>query len=237
MSQGILSSITDPLLGKPGALDAAQQQTRDNRPNQTTPFGFSNWTQGPDGSWNQNLGFAPGMQGLFDTLQGQAGAGLAGGIGTGDDAFNQAFGASWANAQQNLLPQLQDHYDQGRSSLINSGAELGSEIYGTGMQGLDRNFNAGLTDAWQGAMQAGQGAQNLTYQQNKDAYAVPFSLMGQMNNWLQMPLFQGASGYAGAAGSDYQDQIANYSDLMGALKGGAGKIPFNFGAGTPPPVP
>ena len=182
MSAGLLSGITDPILGKPDALGAAKEQTLANRPNQTTPFGFSNWTQGADGSWNQNVGFDPKMQGLFDTLQGQAGAGLAKGIGTGDDAFNQAFGASWNNAQQNLLPQLQGHFDKGRSSLINSGAEQGSEIYGQGMQGLDQNYNAGLAGAWGQAMNAGQGAQALTYQQNKDAYTTPFSLMGEMGN-------------------------------------------------------
>lgn len=228
MSGGFLSNFTDPIVGKPDALGAAQQQTRDNRPNQTTPFAFSNWTQDPNGQWNQNVGFAPGMQGLFDTLQGQAGAGLAKGIGTGDDAFNQAFGASWANAQQNLIPQLQGQYDKGRSGLINSGAEVGSDIYGQGMQSLDQGFNAGMTGAWGQAMNAGLGAQNLTYQQNKDAYATPFSLMGQMGSWLKMPEFGQASGYADASYADNKAGFRNYADLGNGIQSLVKGTPFQF---------
>ena len=240
---GLFSPITDALFGappKPPDYQAlADKQMQASRPNQTTPFGFSKWGQDANGNWSQSTGFDPKMQGLFESLQGAASKGLANGIGTGQDAFNQSQGTALNNFNQNMLPQLQQHFDQGRSALINSGADVGSEIYDVGNQSLNRDFSGGLAQGWQAANQQGLNAQNMTYQQNKDAYTTPFSLMGQMQNMLQMPGFQTGGNYQQAGQQQFGAEMQNYNAQQEATTGllqGAGSIagamPFSFGGAS-----
>lgn len=241
---GIFSPVTDALFGAPPTAPdyqkLADKQMQASRPDQTTPFGFSKWTQDANGNWSQQTGFDPKMQDLFNSLQGAAAKGLAGGIGTGQDAFNQSQAAALNSFNQNMLPLLQQHFDAGRSALINSGADVGSEIYNVGNEGLNRNFSGGLAQGWQAANQQGLNAQGLTYQQNKDAYTTPFSLMGSMQNMLQMPQFQTGGNYQTAGqqqfGADMQNYQAQQAAQTGLLQGAgslASSIPFSFG-GSPP---
>jgi hypothetical protein len=245
-----MANVVDLLLGNsPAAPDfhaAANEQMRAGRPDQQTDFASSKWTQGPDGSWSQSNMLNPEMRGLLDQLRGAAGQGLANGIGTGDDAFQQAQAASWQNAQANLIPQLQSRYDQQRSALANQGADLGNRaLYGAATQDMNRDFDAGLAGAWGESMDKGLNAQNLTYQQNRDAYQIPFSLMGQMQGLTQMPGFQTAGNYQTAAGQQFNADQQRFQGQQAGLTGilqGAGDIagsyftggmvnPFSFGGG------
>lgn len=61
---------------------AVDAQNRANRPNQTTPWGNSNWTRNPDGTWSQSVTLDPQDQQALDSQQ-QLGADrsrLAGGM-------------------------------------------------------------------------------------------------------------------------------------------------------------
>jgi hypothetical protein len=242
---GALSALNDALFGAPPTAPdfqkLADQQMRAGRPDQSTPFGFSNWTQDANGNWTQSTGFSPQMQGLFDTAAGQAQQGLARGIGTGDDAFRQSFGAAWDNAQHNLLPQLQSHFDQGRSSLINSGA-VGAGL-NNGMQDLDQRYSAGLAGAWDTAMGAGRAGQAQTYAQNRDAYAAPFSLLGSMQNMMQMPSFQTAGNFQTAGQQQYNADLGAYNAQQQGITGllqGAGDVAaaaYGMPSGSPGGAP
>lgn len=52
-----------------GDLQMAREALKANRPNQTTPWGTSTWTQNPDGTWAQNISLDPVTQGALDNQQ------------------------------------------------------------------------------------------------------------------------------------------------------------------------
>lgn len=186
MGSGLLGTISGGLFGSAESPDyaaAADRQYWGVRPDQNNPFGSMSWEQGPDGHWTQNMSFSPEMQGIYASLIDQLRGNIGKGIGTGDDAFKKSFGSSWANAQANLLPQLQQNYDRGYSNLVNQGIDVGNKAaFGTAMQDLQGALNAGATGAWDAAMKQGLAGQSLTYAQNKDAYMAPFSALGQMRD-------------------------------------------------------
>jgi hypothetical protein len=61
----------------PNFQQLASQDTAVNRPNQNTPFGSTQWVQGPNGQWTQNVSLNPQDQARLDATRGQA-AGLLG---------------------------------------------------------------------------------------------------------------------------------------------------------------
>src|ERR1051325_6100685 len=95
-------------------------QTAANRPNQSTPFANEEWTQGPDGQWQRSLGFSGGLGAGAASLGNEAGAALGtsldpslfGGVGSGDDARNQAIGAAYGQATSRLDPQWAQRENQ-----------------------------------------------------------------------------------------------------------------------------
>lgn len=242
---GLLGGVQDFLFGSgPDFQGLADKQTRADRPNQSTPFGFSNWTEGPNGTWSQQTGFNGPLQGAFDGLAAQWGANAGQGYGNGWDAFQKAW-----DAEQGLLNPLWDQRQTAaRSQLLNTGADIGSPIYSAGM----RDFGDARSRADMQAIQGAFGAQGQMFNQNRQAWMDPLNALQGMQGLLQMPGVPGAADYVGAGQQEanwdkYQNQLmgdliqkggqAAITGMTGAPPMGGGSTPFSFNAGQNPLSP
>lgn len=172
-------------------------QTAANRPDQTTPFGYSNWTQNPDGSWTQNAGFGGQLGAASGLLQGQMMDAFGKPMLTGNQARDQAIQAAYGQATSRLDPQWAQREAGLRTQLINQGLDPTSEAFKTEMQ----NFNLGRNDAYSSAMNSaiGQGTQAgaALFDQNMAARNMPLQNLLAMQGFLNMPGFQGAGAARG----------------------------------------
>lgn len=214
----------------------ANQQTQANRPDQTTPFASSNWTQGPNGEWSQQVGFNPQLQGAADSLMTQWGQNAASGYGNGQDAFNQAFGASWGAAQNALNPIYDQRENALRSRLLNSGAELGGEIGQTSMGAFGDQRAKDYQNALYGAVGQGFAAQGQMFNQNRQAWLDPLNALGNMQGLLQMPNVPAAGNYQ-QAGSQQMLQNQYNNQQQADLFGGMGDLASQYASPTPAAQP
>lgn len=128
------------------ATNAAQ--TAANRPNQTNAFGAGvQWTQAPDGSWQQSQSFGNGGLGQFaQGAQAQLGQtqpfdlGQFGQVQDGSAAADEAY----TQATARLNPEWQQRETQMRSRLANQGLDPNSEA----ARGASRQFEQGRNDAY-----------------------------------------------------------------------------------------
>lgn len=190
---------------------ATGQQTAANRPNQASPFGFSNWTQGPDGSWNQSLGFNGPLGDASAGLNTQAAANMAspmdwsqfGALDDGSAAREQAINASFNAQASRLNPMFANREASMRTQLANQGLDPNSQA----ARGASSDLNASRNDAFSGAMNSaireGTQAQQATFNQNMMARqqqiaealrrrGQPMEEMAGLQRMLQMPGFMGA---------------------------------------------
>jgi hypothetical protein len=169
-----------------------QAQTQANRPNQFTPFNSSQWVQNPDGSWTQNTGLAPGLQGALFSLQGQAAQNAAQGFDNGSAARQQAIDAAYNQSTSRLDPRFNQAQEQLQTQLANQGLDPNSAAYRNAMQQFGQQRN----DAYQGAMNSaiGQGtaAQQATFGENLAAQMAPYQQMQALFGFGQAPSFMGA---------------------------------------------
>lgn len=166
-----------------------QAQTVANRPNQNTPFASSQWVQGPDGQWHQQTSFSGPMQGIVNSLQGQAAQAVNAPLDNGTAARDQAINATYNQMASRLNPQFQQQQSQLATQLANQGLAPGSAAY----RQAQAQFARGKNDAFQGAMnnavQQGLAAQNLTFNQNLAARRLPLQELAGMRGYLSMPSF------------------------------------------------
>lgn len=189
---------------------ATNTQTNANRPDQNTPFGFSNWTQGPNGQWSQNTGLNGGLGDAATGLQNQA-AGMAapmdwaqfGKLDDGSAARDQAINAAYGQATSRLNPQWAQAAQLNSSSLANSGLDPNSQA----ARGQNLQFAQAKNDAYGSAMNSaiaqGTAAQTATFGQNMMARqqaiaealrkrGQPMSELAALQGFTQMPGFMGA---------------------------------------------
>jgi hypothetical protein len=149
------------------------QQTRANRPNQSSPFATSTWTQGPDGQWNQSSQFSGPLAGLSQSLQEQA----AQAMGTplnfsglpqapdGSAAREQAINAAYGSATSRLDPAFQQREQDLQTRLLNQGLQPGSEAYNREMSRLGNERTDAYNQALSSAIGQGTAAGNALFQQ------------------------------------------------------------------------
>lgn len=191
-----------------GLLD---QQTRANRPNQSTPYASSEWAQGPDGQWSQRVGFNGPMKGLNESLQQQASDAMSKPfsldgltqITDGAAARDQAINAAYGQAESRLNPRFSRARDAERTRLLNQGLAEGSEAYNRAMSELGNQENDAYNQAQFSAIgqgtQAGQALFNQSMAQRQQGLAELLRQRGQamgelqgMQGMLQMPGFNSA---------------------------------------------
>lgn len=153
---------------------AVDQQTQANRPNQSNPFGFSNWTQGPDGQWTQQSGFNGPLGGAAGNLGGQAAANFGtpmdwsqfGQLDDGSAAREQAINASYGAARDRLDPQWAEREGKMTSGLANAGLDPNSAAFRNSQQQFGQQRTGAYDTAMRSAIQDGTRAQQATFQQN-----------------------------------------------------------------------
>lgn len=213
------------------ARDLTREQTQANRPNQSTPFGSSTWSQGPDGQWTQRVGFDPTLETAAQGFQNQIRDFSQQPLPTGDQARDQAINAAYGQASSRLDPQWSSRATALESQLANKGLTPGGEAYSA----AQRDFNLGRNDAYTSAMNSaiGQGtaAGNAIFQQGIQARQQPMQQLGQLQGLLGMPGFATAGSsqapnYLGALGQEYGGAMnaygidqANKNSLLGGLAG------------------
>jgi len=233
------------------AREQAQQTTAANRPDITTPFGTQTWEQTPGGGWTMQTGFGGPLAGAALQVGGQAAAALGQpldlsglpGLGTGEQARQQAIEAAYGQAASRLDPMWARREEALRTQLLGQGLDPTSEAY----RGAMGELGTQRTDAYQTALNAaiGQGTaagqalfgQNLTARQQALAEALrgraqPLEELAQLQGFLAMPGVQQTQGAqllpAGIAQSNadiarWQSQQQMLADTIGggAQAGGA----------------
>lgn len=187
------------------------EQTRANRPNQSTPFASSTWDIGPDGRPTQSVRLAGGMGQAADALQGQLAESLKvpldfsalPELGTGDSAREAASKAAYEQAASRLDPQWQQMEERNRTRLLNQGLSEGTEAYNKAMDRLaqqrtDAYNQANLssiregTAAGQALFQQNMAARNQAMQELLRARGQPLAELQALQGFTSMPGFQGA---------------------------------------------
>jgi hypothetical protein len=227
------------------------QQTQANRPNQQTPFGFSNWTQDAAGNWTQNTGLSGPLGGAAGNLNAQAAQNLLspmdwnqlGKLDDGSAARDQAINASYDAQAARLNPMFANREDAMRTELLNQGLDPNSQA----ARGARSDFSAARNDAFGGAMNSaireGTAAQQATFTQNLAARnqklmemlkrrGQPLDELNALQGFTQMPGFMGA-GQAQAtpymqamlaqSGFDMDKWLAQQK-MMGDMFGGLGEL-------------
>lgn len=172
-----------------GNIDLVDAQTQDNRPNQYTPWGSSEWTEDADGTWNQNVNLSDSQQTSLDQQMGIQGArsDLAGGmfdrvegefgglmdwdqfgeyqntVQGGEAARQQGIDNSYEQATSRLDPRWEQSNENMEAKLRNQGLNPGDEAYDNAMQTQGQSE----TDAYNQAMYSAIGIGGAEGQRNQ----------------------------------------------------------------------
>lgn len=207
----------------PDFMALAEKQAVGNHPNQSTPFASSQWTQGPNGQWNQTVGLSGGLQQGADNLMQQIGN--QGPIGTGDDARNQAITAAYDQAASRLDPQWSQRGESLKADLANQGLPAGSEAWGAEMGNFGRDRNDAYSSAMANAIGQGTAAGHVAFADNLAAANNPFQQLGMLQGLTQQPGAPGGANYLSAGNLGYQGDLNKYGIQQGGknslLSGGA----------------
>lgn len=207
----------------PDFMALAEKQAVGNHPNQTSPFASSQWTQGPDGQWSQNVSLSGGLQQGADNLMSQIGSQDP--IGTGDDARNQAITAAYDQAASRLDPQWAQREESTRAMLANQGLPAGSEAFGAEMGNFGRDRNDAYSSAMANAIGQGTAAGHVAFADNLAAANNPYSQLGMLQGLTQQPTAPGGANYLSAGNLGYQGDLNKYGIQQGGknslMSGGA----------------
>lgn len=198
--------------GPPSAPDftaAANAQTAANRPNQTNAFGStSQWSQGPNGQWNQTSGFGGPLGGAARGLEQQFADANKGPLDNGAQARQHAEDAIYGRETSRLDPQWQQREQQFGSTLANQGIDPNSEAYAKAMGNFGRDRNDAYQQANYGAIMG--GGQEGQRQQQMDLQSRMAPLQG----------LEGMSGLTGQSGFAQSQLLpAAIAQYQGALQG------------------
>lgn len=207
---------------------AVDRQTTANRPGQTSPFSSINWTQGPDGKWQQNTSFTGGLGTAAQGLQQQAGNlanpmdwGQLGAFMDGSQARREAIDANYGESSKRLDERFGRGRDAMHTQLLNQGLDPNSQAYRNAMreQSLTENdaYGSAMNNAIMGGTAAGDSLfrNNLASREQRLAEALgqrsqPLQELGQLGSFLgMMPGFNAAGA---AQGADYLGALGQEGD-------------------------
>lgn len=201
----------------------AAEQTKQNRPNQSTPFGATAWGVGPDGRPTQTTGFSAELSPLASSLEGQASSAWATPLDNGAQARDRAETAIYGRETSRLDPMWQKREADTRASLANQGLDPSSEAGGNELNILNRGRNDAYTSALQEAIMG--GGQEASRQQAMDLVgrAAPLQGLSSLRSLLQMPGYGQAGDVLGAGKMGYDANLQNFEANGGPL-GGWGQL-------------
>lgn len=216
-----------------------QQQTQANRPDINGTFTTQNWVQGPDGQWTLNSGLTGGLGSAAATLGNTAAANAQRGIGTGEQARDQAISAAYNQASKRLAPQFEMRHNQLSQQLANQGLDPNSEAARNAQRELDTQENDAYGSAMNSAIGQGTEAGQAIFNQNLAGQMAPYQQMGMLNGLGQTPQFHAAgmadptqylNATAGQFGANMRQWNAQNQANADAIRGGAqlAMVPFSF---------
>lgn len=213
--------------------ELSREQTAANRPNQSSPFGSSQWSLGPDGQWTQTTALSPELQARAGGLMGEIAN--AGPIGTGDEARQQAIDSAYGQAISRLDPQWAQREESTRARLAAQGLDPGSEAFGAEMGNFSRGRNDAYSSAMANAIGQGTTAGSVAFQNNLAAANNPFQQLGMLQGLGAQPGFTSAGSgqapqYLNAANLGYQGALNQYGIDQGGknsqMSGAAALLPL-----------
>lgn len=165
----------------PDYVGAAEATARANRPDQNTPWGSVDWTEGPGGDWTQNITLSPEQQAALDSQQritagkSDLAEGMLGrmegefsqpmdwsqfndwttSVGGGEEARKAAEGAYYDKATSRLDPRWQEKNQFADSKLRAQGLRPGDEAYDRQMAELGRQETDAYDQAQMSAILTG----------------------------------------------------------------------------------
>lgn len=221
---------------------AADKQTQQNRINQTSPWGSTNYHQNPDGTWSQEVGLAPGMQGSYDALMKQMQSAWSSPMDDGSHARDQAINAAYGQATSRLDPQWDMRSHQMESQLANQGLDPSSEAARNANAQFGRDRNDAYSSAMNNAVGLGNQAQAQAWNQAYQTRMAPMQALQQMRGLSNPFSFAPAGDYQGAQNQQNQQnaQMVGTAGTVAAaafsderLKQNVQRLPFEATPGVP----
>jgi hypothetical protein len=238
----------------PDYMGAADKETRANRPDQSNPYGSSNWLEGPNGQWSQSSQFNPMLSGANDEMMQQLHDAWSKPLDNGQQARDKAEGALYDRATSRLNPEFGRRETSMNTSLAQQGIDMNGDpnsAYG----GAHDTFNRGRNDAYNQAMfsaitgggEEGERAQRM----DLTSRMAPLGAMSGLKGLLSQAAVPRSGNYGQAASNqgdfNLQRQTQDrgfWSDAIGGATGGAKSMGGKGGAsglampgGMPPPPP
>lgn len=201
-----------------------EEQTRQNRPDQRTPFASTIWETGPDGRPVQRTQLEGGLGQAATALQGQLAESLGvpldfsglPELGTGETARQQAISAALGQAESRLNPRFATARERERTRLLNQGLVEGSEAFNRAMGELGQQETDAYNQALFSAQREGTAAGQALFGQN---LASRQQMLGELLRKRSQPL------------SELQG-LQGFTAMPGYAQAGRGQAPDLFGAAT-----
>lgn len=201
----------------------ASQQTTQNRPNQTNPYGSTTWSTDASGRPTQTTGYSAALQPGVDAMQSQASNAWATPLDNGQQARTDGTNAVYNQETSRLDPQWNQATEANNASLAAQGLDPTSQAG----QAQTNTFNQAKNDAYSSAQnQAITTGGNMAQQQQQmdlNSRNAPISALGNLKNLLSMPGFGQAGDLLSAGQDQFGDQMQQYNANGGAL-GGFGSL-------------
>jgi hypothetical protein len=212
-----------------GDPQVSNNYTQAATPNVTNPWGGQQWTQDPKtGQWTVNSGPTGQLADANYVLQTGFGHNLEKGLGTGDDARNQAVTAAYGQALSRLDPQWDKRQEAQRTQLLNQGLDPSSEAYKSAMQDFGLQRNDAYSSAMNNAISQGTQAGHTAFQDNLTAFNNPLQDMEQIKllsaQQSHPELLNAYIAQQNAALKQRSDLMQQQTDLTGAGMNMAGNI-------------
>lgn len=212
------------LMREQGAQQRAllEQQTRNNRPNQSTPWATNTWETGPDGRPVQRVALSGGLGEAATALQGQLAQNMRAPLdfsalpqlGTGESARQQASEAAYRQMASRLDPQWSQQEEAMRTRLLNQGVTEGSGAWNRAMQQLGQQRTDAYNQANLSSIREGTTAGQALFGQNMAArnQAMQELLRARQQPLSELQALQGFTAMPGYA----QAGLGQADNLLGA---------------------
>lgn len=206
----------------------AADQTTQNRPNQTNPFGSTTWGAGADGRPTQTTGFAGALQPGVDAMQSQASNAWATPLDNGQQARTDATNAVYGQEASRLDPQWKQAGDANNASLAAMGLDPTSQAGQAQTDTFNRAKNDAYSTAQNQAITMGGNAAQQQQQLDLNSRNAPLSALAGLKNLLSMGSFGQAGDLLSAGQDQFGDNMQQFNANGGAL-GGFGSLMTTLG--------
>jgi hypothetical protein len=201
----------------------AADQTTQNRPNQSNPYGSTTWGTGPDGRPTQTTAFTGALAPGANAIEDQASKAWASPLDNGQQARTDATNAVYGQEASRLDPQWKQAGDANNASLAAQGLDPTSQAGQAQTDTFNRAKNDAYSSAQNQAITQGGNAAQQQQQLDLNSRNAPLSALSSLKNLLSMSSFGQAGDLLSAGQDQFGDNMQQYNANGGAL-GGFGSL-------------